>query len=385
MIARLVLALALLAGAAAAEAPGGRLQRILERGRLIVGVKADYPPWGMVAPDGSIVGLEPDLARDAAERLGVELELVPVTAGNRLQRLEQGQVDLVIATLGDTAERRLAADLVLPHYYASGVNLLAPTGSPFRRLGPAARPAGVPDRRRLLQPGADRALPDRPGGLPRQPRRADGAARRPLRRLGLRRHGDRAAPRGPDWPGYRMAMPTILRGAVGDRGPQGRGRRRARPLRRGPGRRLAPQRPAESRCRRNGACRRATSSPPSASSGRGTRTARPSVAAAPTAAIRRPASAARWRRLDAKAVDGAGWTGRLRAATGIDLGPLVDPLNRARLLRGIGLTLALSLVAIAGSLGDRGADRAGRPQPREGPRGPARAAAAARRWWRRRG
>ena len=102
----MLLALALLAGAAAAEAPGGRLQRIEERGRLIVGVKADYPPWGMVAPDGSIVGLEADLARDAAERLGVELELVPVTAGNRLQRLEQGQVDLVIATLGDTAERR---------------------------------------------------------------------------------------------------------------------------------------------------------------------------------------------------------------------------------------------------------------------------------------
>ena len=67
------------------------MEHILQRGRLIVGVKTDYPPWGMVAPDGSIVGLEPDLARDAAERLGVALELVPVTAGNRLQRLIRGR------------------------------------------------------------------------------------------------------------------------------------------------------------------------------------------------------------------------------------------------------------------------------------------------------
>ncbi len=122
MILRLAAIVAtLLAGTAAAEDLGGRMERILDRGRLVVGVKVDYPPWGMIASDGSIVGLEPDLARDAADRLGVGLELVPVTAGNRLQRLAQGQVDLVIATLGDTAERRRISDLLRPHYYASGV------------------------------------------------------------------------------------------------------------------------------------------------------------------------------------------------------------------------------------------------------------------------
>ena len=68
----LVLAAVLaLAPVAATAEDGGRMDHILQRGRLIVGVKVDYPPWGMVAPDGTIVGLEPDLARDAADGLGV--------------------------------------------------------------------------------------------------------------------------------------------------------------------------------------------------------------------------------------------------------------------------------------------------------------------------
>ncbi len=37
--------------------PTGRLALIQERGRLIVGVKSDYPPWGMVNADGELVGL----------------------------------------------------------------------------------------------------------------------------------------------------------------------------------------------------------------------------------------------------------------------------------------------------------------------------------------
>src|SRR5699024_6318708 len=50
---------------------------------------------------------------------------VSVTAANRLQRLQQGEVDVVLATLGDTPVRRSIADLLRPHYYASGVRLLA--------------------------------------------------------------------------------------------------------------------------------------------------------------------------------------------------------------------------------------------------------------------
>ncbi|MBU3030110.1 transporter substrate-binding domain-containing protein [Paracoccus marinaquae] len=109
--------------AQAPDDPDGRLGHVLRRGTLIVGVKTDYPPWGMLDIAGNAVGLEADLARDLADRLEVGLELRPVTAGNRIGRVNQGQVDLVIATTGDTYERRLQADLLQPGYYSAGVVL----------------------------------------------------------------------------------------------------------------------------------------------------------------------------------------------------------------------------------------------------------------------
>lgn len=116
-------------GAAATPAaanPSPTLAAIRRRGAVVVGVKADYPPFGMIDPEGRPRGLEIDLANELAKRLGAELRLVPVTGANRLQRLEEGAVDVVIATLGDTAERRRVATLVEPNYYASGATLLMP-------------------------------------------------------------------------------------------------------------------------------------------------------------------------------------------------------------------------------------------------------------------
>lgn len=99
------------------------LARIRQRGTLLAGVKTDYPPFGMLDAAGRPQGFEHDLAADLARRLGVGLKLVPVTGANRLQKLEDGSIDIVIATMGDTAERRNLATVVEPSYYASGVTL----------------------------------------------------------------------------------------------------------------------------------------------------------------------------------------------------------------------------------------------------------------------
>jgi polar amino acid transport system substrate-binding protein len=101
-----------------------RLELIMKRGTLIVGVKSDYPPFGMLSAEGALIGFEPDLAAELARRLGVGLKLVAVTTTNRLQRLEEGAIDVVIATLGDTAQRRQISTLIEPNYYASGATAL---------------------------------------------------------------------------------------------------------------------------------------------------------------------------------------------------------------------------------------------------------------------
>lgn len=118
--------------AALAHARADTLEDIKAKGKIVVGVKADYRPYGFMDPSGAIVGLEPDLARNVAERLGVELELVPVIASNRIQFLQQGKVDLLIATMANTPERRSAISLPAQDYYASYAALMTPKGSHLR-------------------------------------------------------------------------------------------------------------------------------------------------------------------------------------------------------------------------------------------------------------
>lgn len=125
---------------------------IFERGTLKIGVKADYRPWGflcgeryapcpeaageMASEDGFVIaGLEVDLARELSKHLSevfnqpLETELVVVTSTNRLQRLDDAAVDVVIATMAETPARRQLADLLEPFYYASGVTALTPATS----------------------------------------------------------------------------------------------------------------------------------------------------------------------------------------------------------------------------------------------------------------
>ena len=111
----------------AAAADG--IEAIKQRGTLIVGVKADYKPFGFRDPSGAIIGLEPDLAADVAKRLGVKLELVPVVSANRIEFLQQGKVDLLIATLSDKPERRRVVQAIDPQYYSDFVNVMLPKTS----------------------------------------------------------------------------------------------------------------------------------------------------------------------------------------------------------------------------------------------------------------
>src|SRR3974390_2477090 len=89
----------------AGAAIAGLMDDIKSRGGLVVGVKADYPPYGFIDSQRRIVGMEPDMAADLARRLGVSLRMVPVLSSNRAEFLNGRKGDLVIATLSITDER----------------------------------------------------------------------------------------------------------------------------------------------------------------------------------------------------------------------------------------------------------------------------------------
>ena len=124
MLVRILAAVAALA-VAALPASAQTLDKIKQRGVLVLGSKADYKPFGFRDPSGAIVGLEPDLGKEVADRLGAKLEIEPVVSSNRMQFLQQGKIDLMIATMNDKPDRRQVVGIIEPLYYASGVNVLA--------------------------------------------------------------------------------------------------------------------------------------------------------------------------------------------------------------------------------------------------------------------
>lgn len=110
----------------AADCKNDTLCKIMTSGTLKAGVVVDYKPWGYRGEDGGFVGLEPDMARDVAETLGVKIEFVPVNSANRMEFLAQGQIDLMIATMTDNTKRRKVVGIVHPNYYSSGYNVIMP-------------------------------------------------------------------------------------------------------------------------------------------------------------------------------------------------------------------------------------------------------------------
>ena len=114
-------------------AHAGTLEKIKERGTLIVGVKGDVKPWGFLkSPGTEPVGIEPELAKTISDAIGVKLQLVALSSEQRINALRSGTVDILIATFSDTPQRREQVRMVGPHYLWSGVNLMSRKQDHFR-------------------------------------------------------------------------------------------------------------------------------------------------------------------------------------------------------------------------------------------------------------
>ena len=105
-----VAALTALSLAAPQIAAADALAEIEKSGTIRVAVPQDFPPFGSVGPDMTPQGYDIDVAKLIAEKIGVELELVPVTSANRIPYLQTQKVDLVISSLGKNAEREAVID-----------------------------------------------------------------------------------------------------------------------------------------------------------------------------------------------------------------------------------------------------------------------------------
>ncbi len=98
---------------------------IKAKGKLVVGIQGDNPPWGFVTSGGKQDGFDADMGALFAKELGVEVEFVPLEVNNRIPALTSGRVDVLFATMAMLPDRAKAIQFSKP-YNANAIVLIGP-------------------------------------------------------------------------------------------------------------------------------------------------------------------------------------------------------------------------------------------------------------------
>lgn len=119
------------------ETAGSTLKTIKDRGKLIAGVKYDTNLFGQKDPqDNQVKGFDVDIAKSIAKDiLGDEnkIELKEVTSKTRIPLLKNGDIDLIVATMTITEERKKEVDFS-DVYFKAGQSLLVKKDSTITGL-----------------------------------------------------------------------------------------------------------------------------------------------------------------------------------------------------------------------------------------------------------
>jgi polar amino acid transport system substrate-binding protein len=117
---------------------------IKKRGKIIVGIQGDNPPWGFVNSSGKQEGFDADIAELFAKELGVSVEFLPLEVANRIPALTAGRVDVLFATMAMTPERAKSVQYSKP--YVANINgLVAAKATEIKTKADMAKFAiGVP-------------------------------------------------------------------------------------------------------------------------------------------------------------------------------------------------------------------------------------------------
>ena len=93
-----------------------------ENDKLVMGTNAAFPPYEFVDDSGKIVGIDAEIAAAVAEKLGMELEIKDMEFDSLLTAVEGGSIDIALAGMTVTDERKLSVDF--SDTYATGVQVV---------------------------------------------------------------------------------------------------------------------------------------------------------------------------------------------------------------------------------------------------------------------
>lgn len=117
---------------------GTTMADLAEAGTITIGTKFDQPLFGLRGPDGTPVGFDVEIGKIIAAELGIaegDIEWTETISANREPFIENGDVDLVIATYTINDARKEVISFAGP-YYEAGQDLLVSSGNPEGIEGP---------------------------------------------------------------------------------------------------------------------------------------------------------------------------------------------------------------------------------------------------------
>lgn len=109
---------------------------VKSRGRWVIGVKCDFPPFGYITASGKHAGYDVEVAKAFARLAfghGNRVSYTCVTTPSRIPTLQSKRVDIIISTLTYTKARAQVIDFSVPYYGATG-RLLVPNNSNIKKL-----------------------------------------------------------------------------------------------------------------------------------------------------------------------------------------------------------------------------------------------------------
>ncbi|TFD82045.1 glutamate ABC transporter substrate-binding protein [Cryobacterium sp. Sr8] len=117
---------------------GSTMAKLSDAGKITIGTKFDQPLFGLKGPDGTPEGFDVEMGKLIAAKLGIKpenIEWEETVSANREPFIQNGQVDLVVATYTINDTRKEVIDFAGP-YYEAGQDLLVLAGNPDKITGP---------------------------------------------------------------------------------------------------------------------------------------------------------------------------------------------------------------------------------------------------------
>lgn len=110
----------------------GIIDEIKKRGYIIMGTEATFPPFEFRDEKNQIVGFDIDIGKKIAEALGVKLKIEDMAFDGLIPALVTKKIDMVIAAMTITEERKKTVNFSDPYFSAGQVIVVRKDSEPLK-------------------------------------------------------------------------------------------------------------------------------------------------------------------------------------------------------------------------------------------------------------